>query len=161
MGKRDAPLTFITTTAGIGRGGIAWELYRYALAIEQGWNSQIRASSRCSIKRPQIATGSPSRSGARLTPRSPAASDRSRRCASRHGARARARSPANLSRRLYLNNRLEASMAAWIDMGISSGDPTAPVSLGDFEGRENFMGIDMASVGDLPALVLAAREGDG
>jgi phage terminase large subunit-like protein len=36
QGKRDQPLTIITTTAGVGRTGIAWELYDYALKVERG-----------------------------------------------------------------------------------------------------------------------------
>jgi phage terminase large subunit-like protein len=36
MGKRLCPLTIVTTTAGVGRGTLAWELYEYALKVERG-----------------------------------------------------------------------------------------------------------------------------
>jgi phage terminase large subunit-like protein len=36
MGKREAPLTIAITTAGVGRQGIAWELYQYARRVQAG-----------------------------------------------------------------------------------------------------------------------------
>jgi phage terminase large subunit-like protein len=36
MGKRETPLTIAITTAGVGRTGIAWELYDYAKRIQAG-----------------------------------------------------------------------------------------------------------------------------
>jgi phage terminase large subunit-like protein len=160
MGKRDAPLTFITTTAGIGRGGIAWELYKYALAVEQGSIKDpsflpvlYAAPADCDWRdeaiwravNPAIGGGFRSLEEMRITARRAAESPIARES----------------FRRLYLNNWLEASMATWIEMAIYDENPSTPVSLADFEGRENFMGIDMASVGDLAALLLATREGDG
>ena len=36
MGKREQPLTIAITTAGVGRTGIAWELYAYAKRVQAG-----------------------------------------------------------------------------------------------------------------------------
>ena len=36
MGKRETPLAIAITTAGVGRNGIAWELYAYAKRVEAG-----------------------------------------------------------------------------------------------------------------------------
>jgi phage terminase large subunit-like protein len=36
MGKRECPLTIAITTAGVGRTGIAWELYSYAKRVAAG-----------------------------------------------------------------------------------------------------------------------------
>ena len=36
QGKRVQPLNIVTTTAGAGRGNLAWDLYEYALRVETG-----------------------------------------------------------------------------------------------------------------------------
>ena len=36
MGKREPPLAIAITTAGVGRNGIAWELYAYAKRVAAG-----------------------------------------------------------------------------------------------------------------------------
>jgi phage terminase large subunit-like protein len=36
MGKRESPLTIAITTAGVGKLGIAWELYEYAKKVQAG-----------------------------------------------------------------------------------------------------------------------------
>lgn len=54
-----------------------------------------------------------------------------------------------------------ASEATWVDLAVYDEGAGPPVSLADFEGRPAFMAVDLASVQDLAALFLAARDGDG
>jgi phage terminase large subunit-like protein len=160
MGKREAPLTIITTTAGIGRSGIARELYEYALAVEHGEVQDesflpvlYQASADCDWRdeavwravNPALAAGFRSLDEMKITGRRAAESPIARES----------------FRRLYLNVWLDALEATWVDMDVYDQSAGAPVTLSDFGGRPAFMGVDMASVQDLAALFLAARDGDG
>jgi phage terminase large subunit-like protein len=160
MGKRESPLTIVTTTSGIGRQGIARELYDYALAVERGEVQDdsflpvlYQAPADCDWRdeaiwravNPAIAAGFRSLEEMRLTARRAAESPHARES----------------FRRLYLNIWLDASEACWVDMNVYDEGAGAPVALADFDGRPSFMSVDLASVQDLAALFLAARDGDG
>ena len=160
MGKRDCPLTIVTTTAGIGRKGIARELYEYALAVERGEvqddsflpvlyqapaDSDWRDESIWRAVNPAVAAGFRSLEEMELTARRAAESPHARES----------------FRRLYLNVWLDASEASWVDMQVYDESAGEPVSLADFEGRPTCMSVDLASVQDLAALFLAARDDEG
>lgn len=160
MGKRESPLTIITTTAGIGRGGVARELYEYALAVERGEVQDASflpvlylAPPDCDWRdeaiwravNPALGAGFRSLEEMQITARRAAESPMARES----------------FRRLYLNVWLDASEATWVDMQVYDESAGAPVTLTDFEGKACFMAVDLASVQDLAALFVAAREDDG
>jgi len=154
-----APLTIITTTEGIGRQGIARELYDYALAVEHGDVQDesflpvlYQAPVDCDwcdeaiwrAVNPALAAGFRSLEEMRITARRAAESPIARES----------------FRRLYLNVWLDASEQTWVDMDVYDECAGNPVTLADFEGRPA-LAVDLASVQDLAALVLVAPDGDG
>jgi len=160
MGKREQPLTIITTTSGIGRQGIAYELYKYALAVERGEIEDdsflpvlYQAPADCDWRdeaiwravNPALAAGFRSLEEMRITARRAAESPIARES----------------FRRLYLNIWLEASEATFFDMAVYDEGAGEPVTLADFAGLPCFISVDMASVQDLAALLIAAKVGDG
>jgi phage terminase large subunit-like protein len=160
MGKRETPLTIVTTTAGIGRKGIARELYEYALAVESGEVQDesflpvlYQAPAACDWRdeaiwravNPALAGGFRSLEEMQLTARRAAESAIARES----------------FRRLYLNVWLDASEATWVDMAVYDEGAGEPVTLDDFADRPCFIGVDLASVQDLAAVVVVAREADG
>ncbi|PYX63663.1 MAG: hypothetical protein DMG78_31430 [Acidobacteria bacterium] len=121
------PLTIITTTEGIGRQGIARELYDYALAVEHGDVQDesflpvlYQAPVDCDwcdeaiwrAVNPALAAGFRSLEEMRITARRAAESPIARES----------------FRRLYLNVWLDASEQTWVDMDVydeCAGNPSA------------------------------------
>ncbi len=161
QGKRTAPLTFVTTTAGVGRGSLAWDLYDYAVKVERGDVQEetflpvlFQAPHDCDwtdeaiwhAVNPALTSGFRSIEEMRVT------------------ARRAAEIPAQreMFRRLYLNIWGDSAAVTWVDMPVyDEGDAARPVELSDFRDKPVFIGVDLASVSDLAAVYCVARADDG
>ncbi|MBR0651172.1 terminase large subunit [Roseomonas terrae] len=161
MGKRLAPLTIVTTTAGVGRGNLAWDLYDYALKVERGdvvdetfLPVLYQAPHNCDWEdeavwmavNPAMAAGFRSLEEMRITARQAKEIPSQR----------------EMFRRLYLNIWGDSATATWVDLAVyDEGDKARPVELGDLAGRDVFVGVDLASVSDLAAVYAVASDGEG
>ena len=63
-------------------------------------------------------------------------------------------------RRLYLNIWSDGAADPWLDMAIFD-EGAAPIDLEEREGERAWIGVDLVSVNDLAAVVLALRDDDG
>jgi phage terminase large subunit-like protein len=159
MGKRLCPVTIVTTTAGHGRGDLAWELYDYAMKVERGevedetflpilyqaphdadWQDEAvwRAVN------PALAGGFRSLEEMRMT---------AKRAAEIPSQR-------EMFKRLYLNIWGDSAAVTWVDMPTYDEGAGAAVELSALAGRSVHIGVDLASVSDLAALY-AVAPGDG
>lgn len=160
MGKRLCPLTIVTTTAGHGRGTLAWELYEYALKVERGEVEDdtflpvlYQAPHDCDWQdgtvwqavNPALAGGFRSLDEMRIT---------ARRAAEIPSAR-------EMFKRLYLNIWGDSAAMTWVDMQVYDEGAMAPVELADLAGRPVYVGVDLASVSDLAAVYAVADDGAG
>jgi phage terminase large subunit-like protein len=160
MGKRLAPLTVITTTAGHGHGTLAHELYEYALKVESGEVIDesflpviFQAPADCDWKDEAIwrAVNPAIAGGYRGI-------EEMRQTANRA---AQIPSEREMFKRLYLNIWSDSSAVTWLDMATYDESASDPVEIGDFSGRPVRIAVDMASVSDLAALYVAAKHDDG
>lgn len=160
MGKRDCPLTFVTTTAGTGRGNLAWELFDYALKVERGEVEDetflpvlYQAPHDCDWQdeaiwravNPALAAGFRSLEEMRIT---------ARRAAEIPSQR-------EMFKRLYLNIWGDSAAVTWLDMSVYDESDDRDVTLDDIKGRPVFLGVDLASVSDLAAVYCVAQDDDG
>lgn len=161
MGKRLDPLSIITTTAGVGRGDLAWEMYEYALKVERGEVEDetflpvlYQAPHDCDwtdeaiwqAVNPALAAGFRSLEEMRVTARQAKEIPSYR----------------EMFKRLYLNIWGDSATATWVDLGVyDEGDSTRPVALADLAGRDVYVGVDLASVSDLAAVYAVASDGAG
>ena len=158
MGKRLSPLTIVTTTAGYGRGTLAWELYEYALKVECGdiedetflpvlyqaphdadWQDEAVWHN------PALASGFRSFEEMRVT---------AKRAAEIPSQR-------EMFKRLYLNIWGDSAAVTWVDMAVYDEGAGAPVALAGLAGRPVYVGVDLASVSDLAAVYAVAESDDG
>lgn len=161
MGKRLDPLTIVTTTAGIGRGNLAWDLYDYALKVERGdvvdetfLPVLYQAPHDCDWEdeavwmavNPAMAAGFRSLEEMRITARQAKEIPSQR----------------EMFKRLYLNIWGDSATATWVDLGVyDEGDRARAVELADLAGRDVYVGVDLASVSDLAAVYAVAPDGEG
>jgi phage terminase large subunit-like protein len=160
MGKRPCPLAVVTTTAGAGRGDLAWELYEYALKVERGEVEDptflpvlYQAPADCDWKdedvwravNPALAAGFRSMDEMRTT---------ARRAAEIPSQR-------EMFKRLYLNVWGDNATASWVDLGVYDEGDDRDVALSDLAGRDVYVGVDLASVSDLAAVYAVASDGEG
>ncbi|MGY4800150.1 terminase large subunit [Teichococcus aerofrigidensis] len=160
MGKRLCPLSIVTTTAGHGRGDLAWELYEYALKVERGEVEDetflpvlYQAPHDCDWQdeavwqavNPALAAGFRSLDEMRMT---------ARRAAEIPSQR-------EMFKRLYLNIWGDSAAVTWVDMAVYDQGDCRPVELSDLAGKPVFVGVDLASVSDLAAVYAVAADGAG
>ncbi|BBK33771.1 phage terminase large subunit-like protein [Stella humosa] len=159
MGKRLCPLTIVTTTAGAGRGTLAWDLYDYALKVERGQvedetflpvlyqaphDADWRDEAIWQAVNPALAAGFRSLDEMRVMARQAAEIPSVR----------------EMFRRLYLNIWGDAATVSWVDMAIYDESAKAPVERADLAGRSVYVGVDLASVSDLAAVYAVAQDDD-
>jgi phage terminase large subunit-like protein len=158
QGKRDQPLTIITTTAGVGRTGIAWELYDYALKVERG---EIDDPTFLPVLY-QAPADCDWRDEALWHAVNPALGKFRSLDEMRRSALRAAQSPVELAafKRFYLNIWAEANETPWLDMDLYDKSAGERVDLETLRGRRCYIGVDMASKSDLAAVAVAAH-GDG
>jgi phage terminase large subunit-like protein len=160
MGKRLAPLTIVTTTAGHGRGDLAWELYEYALKVERGEVEDetflpvlYQAPRDCDWQdetvwqavNPAMAAGFRSLEEMQMTAR----------------RAAEIRSQREMFKRLYLNIWGDSAAVTWVDMDVYDQGDDRPVELAELAGRPVYVGVDLASVSDLAAVYAVAGDDEG
>lgn len=160
MGKRLCPLTIVTTTAGYGRGTLAWELYDYALKVERGEVEDetflpvlYQAPHDCDWQdeavwqavNPALAGGFRSLDEMRMT------------------AKRAAEIPTQkeMFKRLYLNVWGDSAVVTWVDMPTFDEGQTDKIEYADLVGRTVYIGVDLASVSDLAAVYAVAMDDDG
>ncbi|MGH6978067.1 MAG: terminase large subunit [Brevundimonas sp.] len=159
MGKRDAPLTVVITTAGSGVHGLAYELYEYAKKVAAGevvdetflpilyeadkdadWKSEDVWRS----VNPALAAGFRSLEEMQVK------------------ARQAAEIPAQREafKRYYLNIWSDGAPDPWLDMELydKGGEPIDPDTL---KGRPCWLGVDLSSTQDLTAVVACFADDDG
>jgi phage terminase large subunit-like protein len=160
MGKRLAPLAIVTTTAGVGRGTLAWDLYDYAIKVERGEVDDetflpviYQAPRDCDWQdeaiwkavNPALACGFRSMDEMRITARQAAEIPSQR----------------EMFKRLYLNMWGDSAAETWVDLAVYDEGDTRDVALSDLAGRRVFVGVDLASVSDLAAVYAVAQDDDG
>ena len=160
MGKRLSPLTIVTTTAGYGRGTLAWELYDYALKVERGdiedetflpvlyqapHDADWQDEAVWQAVNPALASGFRSLEEMRVT---------AKRAAEIPSQR-------EMFKRLYLNIWADSAAVTWVDMAVYDEGAGAPVALADLAGCPVYVGVDLASVSDLAAVYAVAEADDG
>jgi phage terminase large subunit-like protein len=159
MGKREQPLTIAITTAGVGRTGIAWELYDYSRRILDG---TIDDSSFLPVlleppegfdwRDPEVwAYVNPALGVFRSLEEMQASAKRAEHVPAQQAA----------FRQLYLNEWREGAAEPWIDLAIWD-ETEAAMTLDDIpDGSRAWIGVDLASVGDLAAVVAVVEHADG
>ena len=159
MGKRDNPLTVVITTAGVGQTGIAWELYSYAKRVAAG---EVEDPTFLPILF-EPAAGADWQDEAVWHQVNPALSDGFRSLEEMRTAAMRAAEvPAQREafKRLYLNIWSDGAAAPWLDMATYD-DGGEPVDLDALVGAPCYIGVDLASVSDLCAVIAAFPDGAG
>lgn len=153
--KVPGTLLLITTTAGRGQNGLAWDEYQYARRVARG---EIENPSYLPIilepdegadwederlwhhVNPGLASGYPDLDEMRA-----AAMEAKDRPADRDDFK-----------QFNLNFWMDQSLSPFVDMHIYD-DGAAPIDLENLKGREAWLGVDMATTTDLAAVVVAFR----
>ena len=160
QGKRTEPITLIITTAGIGRGSIAWDTYSYARRVAAG---EVTDPTFLPVLF-EIEPGTDWRDRAAWVETNPAIASGFRSLEEMEVSAARAEHiPAQVAsfERLYLNRWLDGTAEPWLDLAIW-GETETDLTLEDMPaGARAWVGVDLASVGDLAAVVTVVEHGDG
>jgi phage terminase large subunit-like protein len=159
MGKREQPLTIAITTAGCGREGIAWELYSYARRVQ---NNEIGDATFLPVlleppdgfdwRDPEVwAYVNPALGVFRSLEEMQTSAKRAEHVPAQQAA----------FRQLYLNEWRDGASEPWIDLAIWD-ETEVDLTLEDMPaGARAWIGVDLASVGDLAAVVMVVEHGDG
>jgi phage terminase large subunit-like protein len=159
MGKREQPLTLAITTAGVGRTGIAWELYSYAKRVQDG-EIEDRTFLPMLLEPPAGFDWRDPEVWAYVNPalgvfRSLEEMQTSARRAEHVPAQVAAFT------QLYLNAWRDGAVEPWIDLGLWDQAATG-LTLEDMpDGSQAWIGVDLASVSDLAAVVTVVPYADG
>lgn len=157
MVKRDEPLTVVISTAGEGQGGLAYDHWRYSLAVARGevedptfapiifaadpeadWQDEREWYA----ANPALAAGFLSMDELRIK------------------ARRIEHFPADLAdfKRFHLNIWQDGAANPWVDLTLyDRAEPMTPPA--DLEGRACWVGVDLSSVEDLTAVVAVFPDG--
>jgi phage terminase large subunit-like protein len=157
QGKRTEPITLIITTAGVGRGSIAWDIYSYARRVAAG---EVEDGTFLPVLF-EIAPDTDWRDRATWAEINPAIASGFRSLEEMEVSAGRAEHiPAQVAsfERLYLNRWLDGSATPWLDLSIwDEGEQDVAPS----EGARCWIGVDLASVSDLAAVVAVWEHGEG
>ena len=160
QGKRDEPITLIITTAGVGRGSICWDINAYAHRVAAG---EVTDPTFLPVLF-EIEPGTDWRDREAWIETNPAIASGFRSLEEMEISAARAEHiPAQVAsfERLYLNRWLDGAAEPWIDMAIWDEGAT-DLSLDDIPaGSRAWIGLDLASTGDLAAAVTVVEHEDG
>jgi phage terminase large subunit-like protein len=157
MGKREAPLTIAITTAGVGRTGIAWELYSYAKRVQDGEIEDptflpvlLEPPEGFDWRDPEVwAYVNPALGVFRSLEEMQTSAKRAEHVPAQQAA----------FKQLYLNEWRDGSAAPWLDMAVWDEGAIDPgeISLG----ARCWIGVDLASTADLAAAVAVFEHEDG
>jgi phage terminase large subunit-like protein len=146
-GKREAPLTIAISTAGTGREGIVWELYSYAKRVAAGEVEDptflpvlLEPPDGFDWRDPEVwAFVNPALGVFRSLEEMQTSAKRAEHVPAQQAA----------FRQLYLNEWRDGHAEPWIDLDL--WDQTATdLTLDDMpDGSLAWIGVDLASVGDL------------
>jgi phage terminase large subunit-like protein len=159
MGKREQPLTVAITTAGVGRTGIAWELYSYAKRVAAG---EIEDPTFLAVlleppdgfdwRDPEVwAYVNPALGVFRSLEEMQTSAKRAEHVPAQQAA----------FRQLYLNEWRDGSATPWLDLSIWDEGELA-ISLEDVDpGTRAWLGVDLSATTDLTAVMGVFEHGDG
>jgi phage terminase large subunit-like protein len=159
MGKREQPLTIAITTAGVGREGIAWELYSYAKRVQAGEIEDptflpvlLEPPAGFDWRDPEVwAFVNPALGVFRSLEEMQTSAKRAEHVPAQQAA----------FRQLYLNEWRDGATEPWVDLAVWDETET-DLTLDDMpDGSRAWIGVDLASVGDLAAVVTVVEHGDG
>jgi phage terminase large subunit-like protein len=160
QGKRESPLTIVITTAGVGRGSIAWDLYSYARRVAAG--EAVDPSFLPVLF--EVEQGVDWRDREAWADVNPAIASGFRSLEEMEVSAVRAEHlPAQVAsfERLYLNRWLDASATPWLDLAIWDEGSTE-VDLEAIEpGTAAWIGVDLSSTTDLTAMVMVVEVAGG
>jgi phage terminase large subunit-like protein len=157
MGKREAPLTIAITTAGVGRAGIAWELYSYAKRVQLGEVEDptflpvlLEPPEGFDWRDPEVwAYVNPALGVFRSLEEMQTSARRAEHVPAQQAA----------FRQLYLNEWKDGSATPWLDLAIWDEGALDAVSPPD--GARCWIGVDLSATTDLTAVVAVFEHGDG
>jgi phage terminase large subunit-like protein len=159
FGKREQPLALVITTAGVGRTGIAWELYQYAKRIAVG---EVQDQSFLPIlleppegfdwRDPEVwSYVNPALGVFRSVEEMQTSAKRAEHVPAQQAA----------FRQLYLNEWREGSATPWLDLAIWD-EGEQQISLDDIDpGTRAWLGVDLSSTQDLTAVVAVLEQPAG
>jgi phage terminase large subunit-like protein len=159
MGKRECPLTIAITTAGVGRTGIAWELYSYAKRVQA---DEIEDPTFLPVLLEPL-EGFDWRDPAVWQYVNPALGVFRSFEEMQTSAKRAEHVPAQQAafRQLYLNEWRDGAAEPWLDLVIWD-EGQVQMTLDDMPARARaWIGVDLASVGDLAAVVTLVEHADG
>jgi phage terminase large subunit-like protein len=157
MGKREQPLTLAITTAGVGRGGIAWELYEYARRVQAGEVDDVtflpvllEPPEGFDWRDPEVwAYVNPALGVFRSLEEMQTSAKRAEHVPAQQAA----------FRQLYLNEWREGHAEPWLDLAIWDEGAAAPGEISP--GARCWIGIDLSATSDLTAVVTLFEYDDG
>jgi phage terminase large subunit-like protein len=159
MGKRDQPLTIAITTAGVGRTGIAWELYSYAKRVQDGEIEDqsflpvlLEPPSGFDWRDPRVwAYCNPALGVFRSLEEMQTSAKRAEHVPAQQAS----------FRQLYLNEWRDGAAEPWIDLSVWD-QAAVNITLDHIpDGSRAWIGVDLASVSDLAAVVTVVEHEDG
>jgi phage terminase large subunit-like protein len=159
MGKREQPLVIAITTAGVGRNGIAWELYAYAKRVAAGEVDDptflpvlLEPPEGFDWRDPAVwAYVNPALGVFRSLEEMTTSAKRAEHVPAQQAA----------FRQLYLNEWREGAAEPWLDLAIWDEAETE-VDLEELEpGIRAWVGVDLSSTTDLTAVVAVLEQDDG
>jgi phage terminase large subunit-like protein len=151
MGKREAPLTIAITTAGVGRNGIAWELYAYAKRVAAGEIADptflpvlLEPPEGFDWRDPEVwAFVNPALGVFRSLEEMQTSAKRAEHVPAQQAA----------FRQLYLNEWREGAASPWIDLALWD-EGAIELNPEEIEpGTPAWVGVDLSSTSDLTAVV--------
>jgi phage terminase large subunit-like protein len=160
QGKRDEPITLIITTAGVGRGSMAWDTYSYARRVAAGEVTdptflpvlfEIEPETDWRDREAWVETNPAIASGFRSLEEMEISAARAEHI------------PAQVAsfERLYLNRWLDGSATPWLDLSIWDEGEQA-IDLEHINpGTRAWVGVDLSSTQDLTAVVAVLEQPDG
>jgi phage terminase large subunit-like protein len=158
MGKREQPLTIAITTAGVGRTGIAWELYSYAKRVQSGEVEDptllpvlLEPPDGFDWRDPEVwSYVNPALGVFRSLEEMQTSAKRAEHVAAQQAA----------FRQLYLNEWRDGAAEPWIDLAVWDETET-DLTLEDMPaGARAWIGVDLANVSDLAAVVTVIEHVD-
>lgn len=158
--KTAGSLLWIITTAGAGQENLVFDLYQYARKIAAGEiddpgflpilfetpaDADWKDEAVWQAANPGLAYGFPDIEGLRQLVRE-----------AEHRP-----SQIDAFRQLHLNVWLDGAATPRLDMAMYDAAGTEPIDIEEFEGETCWLGVDMAQVNDLSAVVAAFKDDDG
>jgi phage terminase large subunit-like protein len=160
QGKRAEPITLIITTAGVGRGSIAWDIYSYAGRVAAG---EVTDPTFLPVLF-EIAPETDWRDRDAWVETNPAIASGFRSLEEMEISAARAEhitAQVASFERLYLNRWHDGAATPWLDLAIwDEGEQVIDLEKID-PGTRAWLGVDLSSTQDLTAVVAVLEHGEG